>query len=241
MPDFRLLAALLFPTALLCQQLGLRDYLRRLESAPGLTIEQKVENLSRAGVTLSPAGLAELERLAGRPAGSSTERRGWRSGYQSRTIRDPFDSTLPGFPTPGDVPAEISPALPPSYTARPHGLGGFRIENDLNPFDSYTARPRALGGYRIESDRNPLDTYTVRPRALGGFRIENDRDPFDTYTARPRPFGGYRIESDRNPFDTYTVRPRPFGGYRIENDRNPFDSFTLRPTPFGGYRIDRDP
>lgn len=196
MSAFRVIAGLLCPAALFCQQLGLSDYLRRLESAPGLTIEQKVENLARIGVTLSPAGLAELERLVGPRAGSSGVRRGLRSDYHGHTILDPFSSTLPGFPTRVDVPPGIKPAFPPSYTARPHGLGGFRIENDLNPLDSYTARPTGLGGYRIESDRNPLDTYTVRPRALGGFRIENDRNPFDSFTLRPTPFGGYRIDRD---------------------------------------------
>src|SRR6185503_1822804 len=55
--------ALLFATApLLGQELGLQQYLQRLKSAPGVTIEDKGRFLSDMGVTLSEQGLRDFIR-----------------------------------------------------------------------------------------------------------------------------------------------------------------------------------
>lgn len=186
--------------ALVGQELGLREYLRRLDSAPGLTMEQKIEHLRSQGVTLSDWGLNEL-RMA---SGSALR-------YQDNQAQTSRSFTSSARPFGGSSWLE-------SYTVNQGWWGRYRIENDLDPLESYTIRPRALGGYRIESDLDPMKSFTMRPRLGGGYRIESDLDPTKTYTVRPRLGGGYRIENDLDPLESYTVRPRLGGGYRIESD-----------------------
>ena len=43
------------------QEIGLQQYLQRLNTAPGVTIEQKMSNLEGIGVTLSSQGISDLE------------------------------------------------------------------------------------------------------------------------------------------------------------------------------------
>jgi len=209
-------------SALVGQELGLREYLRRLDRAPGLTIEQKIEHLHSRGVTLSERGLNELRMASGSALRSRDN--------QAETSR--WYTTSPR--------AFGSLSSLDTYTVKPRPWGGYRIENDLDPLESYTIRPRALGGYRIESDLDPMNRYTAKPRLGGGYRIESDLDPMKSFTMRPRLGGGYRIESDWDPMKTYTVRPRFGGGFRIENDLDPLDSYTVRPRFGGAYRIESD-
>ncbi len=61
-------AAVLLPIPALSQGLGLKDYIGRMPTAPGTTIEQKVEILSHMGVRLNNEGYRELESL-GNPVG----------------------------------------------------------------------------------------------------------------------------------------------------------------------------
>ena len=60
------------------QELGLEQYLRRLRSAPGATLEDKVRFLSDMGVTLSDQGLRDLKRAASDHRGERDFRRNLR-------------------------------------------------------------------------------------------------------------------------------------------------------------------
>ena len=106
------LSATWLTVALNAQDLGFREYLKRLDAAPGWTIEQKVEFLSNQGVHLSDQGLRDLVAAMGSAAQPWESRRARRppsGGYRIESDMNPWES----------------------YTVRPRALGGYRIESDF--------------------------------------------------------------------------------------------------------------
>lgn len=72
------------------QEMNLRQYLRELNSAPGVTVKEKVDYLAGVGVSLSPQGRRELQA-----AGQSlrSRGRGWATGESFGSALSPLSTS----------------------------------------------------------------------------------------------------------------------------------------------------
>jgi len=155
------------------QGLGLQQYVKRLQTTSGITVEDRVRLLR------------ELERFAQSPSSLS-------QNYLTSLRRAQSYTVIPLPLGWSRIQHDWNPN--DSYTVIPLPLGWSRIQHDWNPKNSYTAYPLPLGGYRIQNDWNPKNSYTAYPLPLGGYRIQNDWSLMGSYTMTPRPLGGFRMQ-----------------------------------------------
>jgi hypothetical protein len=156
------------------QELGLKDYLHRLEIAPGTSIEQKIQFLDNAGVSLSTAGLRDLKGLTApsQPIFSTpaTSPQLWSSDGTTKFL--------------GTVNAN---SYDPNSVANPYGQYGspYSPNSVNNPYGAYGSP------YSPYSANNP---YTTQAPKL----VTPNGNYLGRYSANP-----YDPDSTANPFGVY--------------------------------------
>lgn len=164
----------LFPLCLWAQELNLEQYLRRLKTAPGVTLADKVEFLSAMGVSLSDRGMRELER-----ASNSAMRR---SGYGQA---DAFAGSA-SSPTWAPHRTDTVPALSKSRRAESDGpwslnsysAGGSEYHSTS---DGVSGTSRRFGNYTYHSFSNGLSGTTTE---VGNYRYHNFNNGLSGATSR---------------------------------------------------------
>ncbi len=133
------------------QELGLRDYLQRLNTAPGASIDQKVDWLSNSGVTLSPAGLRELESTAKKSAFSATT---------------PYNTGLPSHLSP------VQPYTPAIQNTIPFSGTASRVGSNTyyNWSDGTTGTSSRVGNHEYSNFSNGMIGTSSQ---VGRFTYEN--------------------------------------------------------------------
>ena len=138
-------AALLLPIPALSQGLGLKDYIGRMPTAPGTTIEQKVEILSHiAWSRLQPENSVHPGHLSRAFSGHSPE-----DNLHWRSPDIPYDP----FAGHGID----------NQWARPDPASDYSTRHGFNPWSSPILSPRPFEGHRIENDFSAPGFNTASP------------------------------------------------------------------------------
>lgn len=154
------------------QQLDLGQYLQRLRTAPGLTISEKIDNLTRAGVTLSPRGWTELQRAARPVTGPELSLPPFTPA--STSMFPAWPSTVGPSPRPSTWRAPDSTLALYDYgngiTGTSRKLGPFQFHNFSNGVSGTTQR---LDSFEFHNFSNGLSGTSQRIGSLG-FTYWND-------------------------------------------------------------------
>lgn len=118
------------------QELGLEQYLRRLRSAPGATIEEKVRFLSDMGVTLSSQGLRDLKRAA-------SNNRGYPDS--SRSLRRPSWGVVAEGPPSGEIRTSARRTFSYSSGEIAAPQPGVSIQNRVGSFTYFSSDDGVFG------------------------------------------------------------------------------------------------
>jgi hypothetical protein len=156
---------LLFITFASAQDLGLKDYVQRLGTTPGVNVEQKIEFLSNMGVTLSDQGMRDLLKEANQPTTTP------KANPYSNAYKNPYSYTPPTSTyTYSPLQPVTTPTIPLPSTGTANRIGNYDYFNLDN---GVTGTSNRIGNVDYYSFSNGLNGTSSR---IGNYTYQNWSD-----------------------------------------------------------------